>query len=185
MIKHLLTLFTIGFASLFGEIVPVHIHCEGQTAIREYDKSSSVYLLKSDIHQLFRLEMDHQHIVVKELYGRDWIVTKGNFYQNSMHVDEAHVDVSYCEPQAPYDLVLHLRFVDDKFPTYEMHISSEMTVDELKQEITKNTGFPNLFLLVKDGRGCCSLSWLESGFQIKDYLLKSDENVIIWTEFDD
>ncbi len=160
MIKHLLTLCTIGFGALFGEIVPVHIHYEGQVATREYDNQSSVDLLKNDIYELFRLEPEHQHIIV------------------------TRVEVSYCEPIAPYEVLLHLRFVNEKLPAFDMQISSEMTVDELKQEIRKSTGLPTIYLTVKDGRNCCALGPLENGFQIKDYLLKTIDEAIIWTPED-
>ncbi len=183
MIKHLLTLCTIGFGALFGEIVPVHIHYEGQVATREYDNQSSVDLLKNDIYELFRLEPEHQHIIVREFYGRDWIVTKGRFYDYGIF-NETRVEVSYCEPIAPYEVLLHLRFVNEKLPAFDMQISSEMTVDELKQEIRKSTGLPTIYLTVKDGRNCCALGPLENGFQIKDYLLKTIDEAIIWTPED-
>ncbi len=169
------------FSSLFGEIITISVHFKDQVVVKEYERFSSVDFLKNDIYELFGLDFEHQRIEF-DWQGYPCAVTKGEFSQNHIYCD-TDVYVSYAEPLTPYEILMHIRFLDADFLDFDMMISSETSVDTFTQEIRKKTGYPRLDILVTDGRAVnAGRVWLESGYQMKDYLLAPIQYVSIWTK---
>lgn len=173
----LLSILILSASSLFGEMVTIYIHHEDKVVTKEYDRYSSVLLLKNDIKELFGI--DHENQQLRFVTPSCSIVTKGGFWQYGI-THQAHAFVTYmCKQFSDYTVPLRFQCHDLDISDFEIKVPVTMLVADLWNELESRIGRHIYQLSAHDrrmleGNGLISL---EKDFSIQDYLLSWHDEV--------